>query len=106
MSKDTEIPPLEGISSRIFVKGLPYNITEADMRKHFSAGGRIITDLKLMPKRGIGFVGFKTPEDASKAVKFFNRTFIRLSKLSVELARPVSSGPFHTMRQRPLTLSI
>ena len=85
----TEKSTLEGESSRIFVKGLPYNVTDADLRKHFSANGREITDLKLLPKRGIGFVGYKSPEDASKAVKYFNRTFMRLSKLSVELARPV-----------------
>ena len=31
-------------SSRIFIKGLPPSITEADFKKHFSSGGREVTD--------------------------------------------------------------
>jgi multiple RNA-binding domain-containing protein 1 len=77
-------------SSRIFIRGLPPSITENDFRKHFSAQGREITDLKLIPKRRIGYVGYKTPEDASKAVKYFNKSYIRMSKVAVELAKPVS----------------
>ncbi|KAF4999182.1 hypothetical protein FGRMN_2641 [Fusarium graminum] len=77
-------------SSRIFIKGLPPNITEADFRKHFSAQGREITDVKLIPQRRIGYVGYKTPEDADKAVKYFNRSYIRMSKIVVESARPIS----------------
>ena len=76
-------------SSRIFVRGLPPSITEADFRKHFSAKGREVTDIKLLPKRRIGYVGYKTPEDANGAVKYFNRTFIRMSRVEVELAKAV-----------------
>lgn len=77
-------------SSRIFVKGLPPTLTEDDFRKHFSAKQEI-TDAKLIPHRRIGYVGFKTPEEAAKAVKFFNKTFMRMSRIGVELARPVNS---------------
>ncbi|KAI5467308.1 hypothetical protein BGZ63DRAFT_410311 [Mariannaea sp. PMI_226] len=77
-------------SSRIFVKGLPPSITELDFRKHFSANGREITDVKLIPKRRIGYVGYKTADDASKAVKYFNRSYIRMSKVAVEIAKPIS----------------
>ena len=77
-------------SSRIFIKGLPPTITEAEARKHFSAGNREITDIKLIPQRRIGYVGYKTPEDASGAVKYFNRSYVRMSKISVEPAKAVS----------------
>ncbi|KAL7926759.1 hypothetical protein ACQKWADRAFT_278499 [Trichoderma austrokoningii] len=77
-------------TSRIFVKGLPPNITEADVRKHFSAKNREITDVKLIPQRRIGYVGYKTPEDAQGAVKYFNKSYIRMSKISVEPAKPIS----------------
>ncbi|POR32757.1 Multiple RNA-binding domain-containing protein 1 [Tolypocladium paradoxum] len=77
-------------TSRIFVKGLPPNITETDFRKHFSAQGREVTDVKLIPQRRIGYVGFKSPDDASKAVKYFNRSYIRMSRISVEPAKAVS----------------
>ena len=75
-------------SSRIFIKGLPPTISEDEFKKHFSAKHEI-TDAKLISHRRIGYIGYKTPEDAANAVKYFNRTFIRMSKIGVELARPV-----------------
>ncbi|EGR47415.1 uncharacterized protein TRIREDRAFT_79287 [Trichoderma reesei QM6a] len=79
-------------TTRIFVKGLPPTITEAEFRKHFSAKNREITDVKLIPQRRIGYVGYKTPQDASGAVKYFNKSYIRMSKISVEPARPVGTA--------------
>jgi len=75
-------------SSRIFIKGLPPTISEEEFRKHFSSR-HAITDAKLIAHRRIGYVGYKTPEDAQKAVKYFNKSFIRMSKIGVEVARPV-----------------
>ena len=75
-------------SSRIFVKGLPPNLSPDDFRKHFSKQSAI-TDAKLIPHRRIGYVGFKTSEDATRAVKYHNKSFIRMSKIAVELARSV-----------------
>ncbi|KLU81285.1 multiple RNA-binding domain-containing protein 1 [Magnaporthiopsis poae ATCC 64411] len=77
-------------SSRIFVRNLPPTITEADFRKHFVTKEREITDIKVIPARRIGFVGFKTANDAAEAAKYFNRSYIRMSKISVELAKPPS----------------
>lgn len=74
-------------SSRIFVRGLPPKFTEDDVRKHFSKYA--VTDVKFFPHRRIGYVGYRTPEDAAKAVKYFNKSFIRMSKIFVEMARPV-----------------
>jgi len=76
-------------SSRVFVKNLPPSISEAEFRKHFSAQGREVTDVKLIPNRRIGFVGYKSPDDAAKAVKYFNKSFIRMSRIAVDLAKPV-----------------
>lgn len=75
-------------SSRIFIKGLPPTISEEEFKSHFSTKGHI-TDAKLISQRRIGYVGFKSPEEATKAVKYFNKTFIRMSKIAVEIARPV-----------------
>lgn len=81
-------------SSRIFIRGLPPNLSEEDFKKHFSAQ-QTVTDARLIPRRRIGYVGYKTPEEAAKAVKYFNRSYIRLSRLSVEIARPVSLNLGH-----------
>jgi len=79
-------------SSRIFIKGLPPSITEADFKKHFSSGGREVTDARLFANRRIGYVGYKTPEDAQSAVKYFNKTFVRMSRIGVEVARPIGES--------------
>ena len=39
--------------------------------------------------RRFAFVGFKTIEDATKALKFFDKTFFDTSRLKVEVALPV-----------------
>ncbi|RYO82274.1 hypothetical protein DL766_000651 [Monosporascus sp. MC13-8B] len=75
--------------SRVFVKGLPPNINETTFRKHFDYAGHI-TDIKLIPHRRIGYVGYKSPDEATKAVKRLNRSFIRMSKITVEPAKPVA----------------
>ena len=75
-------------SSRIFIKGLPPTFTDVEFKKHFSQN-REITDSKIFQNRRIGYVGYKTAEDAQKAVKYFNKTFIRMSKIHVEIARPI-----------------
>lgn len=84
-------------SSRIFIKGLPPTISEEEFRKHFSST-HSVTDAKLIPHRRIGYVGYKTPEEAQKAVKYFDKSFIRMSRIGVEIARPVRSRSTKQLR--------
>jgi len=77
-------------SSRIFVKNLPPTISEDEFKKYFGAK-QAVTDAKLISNRRIGYVGYKTPEDALKAVAYFNKSYIRMSRIAVEIARPVSA---------------
>ncbi|KAF2476142.1 RNA-binding domain-containing protein [Lindgomyces ingoldianus] len=85
-------------SSRIFVRGLPPKFSEDDFRKHFAKFP--VTDAKHFPHRRFGYVGYKTPEDAAKAVKYFNKSFIRMSKLAVEIARPISDETLPRSRRQ------
>jgi hypothetical protein len=80
-------------TSRLFVSGLPFKFTENDLRSHFAAQGDV-TDVKLFPERRIGFVGYKSAREASSAVEYFNRSFIRTSRIRVELARPVADRKY------------
>jgi len=75
-------------ASRVFVKGLPPSYTEDEFRIHFSKRYNV-TDVKLFPARRIGYVGFKIPQDATAAIKYFNKSFIRMSRISVEYANDV-----------------
>ena len=79
------------MSTRIIVKNLPKNITEEEIKKHFSQKGAI-TDVKIMHKengqsRNFCFIGFKTEQSAKEAIKYFNQTYLKTMKVSVEIAK-------------------
>jgi len=74
--------------SRIFVRGLPPSFSADDFKNHFSKISPV-TDARFIPHRRIGYVGYKTHNEATKAVKYFDRSYIRMSRIAVELARPV-----------------
>ncbi|KAI2638504.1 MRD1-like protein [Xylaria nigripes] len=76
-------------STRIFVRGLPPTVNETELRKHFSTKGHV-SDIKCFPQRRIGYIGFKSPQEATEAVKYFNRSYIRMSRIHVELAKPIA----------------
>ncbi|KAG7664163.1 MRD1 [[Candida] subhashii] len=80
--------------SRLIVKGLPKYYTEDNLRHHFAKQGNV-TDVKLMKKRNgesrrFAFIGYKSFEDAEKAARFFNKSFIDTARIDVELAKTFS----------------
>lgn len=72
----------------MFVSGLPPTFTNDQLKKHFASRFHV-TDAHVLPKRRIGFVGFKNPEMAKQAAGYFNKSYVKMSKISVEIARPV-----------------
>ena len=79
------------MSTRIIVKNLPKNITEKQLKKHFSEKGEI-TDVKIMKKengqsRNFCFIGYKDEKSAKNAVNYFNQTYLTTQKISVEIAK-------------------
>ncbi|KAK6462275.1 multiple RNA-binding domain-containing protein 1 [Scheffersomyces coipomensis] len=80
--------------SRLIVRGLPQYLTEDKLKDHFSKQGNV-TDVKLMKKRNgesrrFAFIGYRSMDDAEKAVRFFNKSFIDTSRIDVELAKTFS----------------
>ncbi|XP_053492038.1 probable RNA-binding protein 19 [Ictalurus furcatus] len=74
--------------SRLIVKNLPNGMKEERFRKMFAAFGTL-TDCGLKftkdgKFRKFGFVGFKCEEDASKALKHFNKSFVDTARVTVE----------------------
>lgn len=63
-------------------------MTKDQLWSHFQ-GKYPVTDAHVVADRRIGFVGFPSHEHAKNAVKYFNKTFIRMSRISVTLAKPV-----------------
>ena len=77
-------------TSRVFVQGLPPSLSSEDFQKHFSKVFPT-TDAKLFPHRRIGYVGYSSHDEACKAVKYFNKSYILMSRIRVELAKPTAS---------------
>lgn len=76
------------LTTRVFVSGLPPSLTTKDLRTCFGQKFNV-TDAHVLPGRCIGFVGLTDHDSAERAAKYFNKSFIRMSKISVELAKPV-----------------
>lgn len=77
-------------SSRICVKNIGKATKEAELRAVFGKCGEI-TDLKIMRRpdgtsRNFAFIGYRTADQAEAARKYFNNTFMGLSRLSVSSA--------------------
>ncbi|KAL4869163.1 multiple RNA-binding domain-containing protein 1 [Aspergillus spectabilis] len=81
-------------STRVFVSGLPPTLSNDQLKKHFATRFQV-TDAHVLPKRRIGFVGFKTSEVAQQAVSYFNKTYMKMSKISVDIARPIDAEPIN-----------
>ena len=92
------------MSTRIIIKNLPHNITTQQLKTHFSSqsgqttsfsgeitDAKLVTDTKTGAFRGFAFVGYRNSEQADKAVEILNGTYIDQQKISVEIAKPVTS---------------
>lgn len=87
-AEDTRISEVEPPTSRIFVSGLPSKFTSDQLAAHFGSQFDV-TDAHVITERRIGFVGFRDTQTAQNASKHFNKSYIRLSKITVDLAKPV-----------------
>ncbi|TMS03993.1 putative RNA-binding protein 19 [Larimichthys crocea] len=77
--------------SRLIVKNLPNGMKEERFRSMFAAFGTV-TDCSLKftkdgKFRKFGFVGFKSEEDATKALKHLNKSFVDTSRVTVEMCK-------------------
>ncbi|XP_076053451.1 putative RNA-binding protein 19 [Oratosquilla oratoria] len=80
--------------SRIVVKNLPTKVSEEELRQYFSKYGTV-TDLKLKYRNGefrrFGFVGFCNAEEAEKSCSYFNGSFFKQSRITVEICQDIVS---------------
>ncbi|CAK6440388.1 unnamed protein product [Pipistrellus nathusii] len=77
--------------SRLIVKNLPNGMKEERFRKLFAAFGTL-TDCSLKftkdgKFRKFGFIGFKSEEEAQKALNHFNKSFVDTSRITVEFCK-------------------
>jgi RNA recognition motif-containing protein len=86
------------MANRIFVGNLPYNVTEAELREHFSTVGPpsyiyIPTDRETGRPRGFAFLEFKERAQADEAIRCFNNQSFKGRYLSVNEARARDDRP-------------
>lgn len=86
------------MSTRIYVGGLPYSVTEQELSDLFSQHGtvesaRVISDKFTGQSRGFGFVEMKTDEEAQKAISALNGTQMGGRTITVNEARPQEQRP-------------
>jgi RNA recognition motif-containing protein len=87
------------MGSKIYVGGLPYATTDAQLQEIFSVHGavesaRVITDKFTGRSRGFGFVEMASSEDAQKAIQALNGTDLDGRNLTVNEARPQEKRSF------------
>eukprot|EP00794_Sanderia_malayensis_P013983 gene13983-15441_t len=80
-------------SSRLIVKNLPKDITKEKLIELFSSHGEL-TDLRLCKTksgefRKFAFVGFKREKEAANALKTLNKSYIKTSKIQIEIAKNI-----------------
>ncbi|KAM4616129.1 putative RNA-binding protein 19 [Polymixia lowei] len=77
--------------SRLIVKNLPNGMKDERFRGMFADFGALTDCTLKFTKDGkfrkFGFVGFKTEEDADKALKHFNKSFVDTSRVTVEMCK-------------------
>ncbi|HXG53009.1 MAG TPA: RNA-binding protein [candidate division Zixibacteria bacterium] len=82
------------MGTKIYVGGLPYSTTDAQLQEIFSAHGtvesaRVITDKFTGRSRGFGFVEMSTAEEAQRAIQALNGSDLEGRSLTVNEARPL-----------------
>lgn len=86
------------MAKKLFVGGLPWATTSAELKDHFSQAGTvtnssIITDKMTGRSRGFGFVEFENDDEAMAAIEMFNGKEFQGRPLVVNEAKPMTDRP-------------
>ncbi len=86
------------MAKKLYVGGLPYSTTDADLKDHFAQAGTVDSATIIMDKmsgrsKGFGFVEMSSDEDAAKAISMFDGKDFGGRNLTVNEARPMEERP-------------
>ena len=81
------------MNKKLYVGGLSYSVTDAELRDLFGAHGTVESASVVMDRytdqsRGFGFVEFSTAEEAQKAASALNGTEHFGRTLKVDISKP------------------
>lgn len=86
------------MSKKLFVGGLPYATTDAELNELFSQAGTVLSAVIIMDRmtnrsKGFGFVEMADDESADKSISMFNNQEYNGKKIFVDVARPMTERP-------------
>ena len=86
------------MSKKLFVGGIPYSITSAQLEEIFAKFGKInscdvITDRYSGQSKGFAFVEMEDDKAADEAIAKLNDTELEGRKIAVNVARPREEKP-------------
>ena len=84
------------MAKKLYVGGVPYSSTDADLRDAFAQCGEVLSASIIMDRmsgrsKGFGFVELANDEDAMKAIEMWNGKDFQGRKLTVNEKRPMES---------------
>lgn len=84
--------------TKLFVGGIPYRITEEELKAVFSEAGEVISvfipmDRETQRPRGFAFVEMSDDAAADKAIAMFDGKDVGGRQIKVSLARPMEERP-------------
>ncbi len=82
--------------TKLFVGGIPYRTTEAELEEFFSQAGDVVSvfiplDRETRRPRGFAFVEMSDDASAKKAIEMFNETDMGGRQIVVNMARPTEA---------------
>ena len=82
------------MSSKLFIAGFPYALTEQELNEAFAPAGsvvsaKIINDKETGKSRGFGFVEMATEAEAEAAIEMWNGKDLGGRRVVVNIARPM-----------------
>jgi RNA recognition motif-containing protein len=86
------------MGKKMFVGGLPYEVTETQLKSLFAACGTVISAKVIMDRetgrsKGFGFVEMATDAEAAAAIAKLNNSPVGERKMFVNEARPMEARP-------------
>jgi RNA recognition motif-containing protein len=82
------------MAKKLYVGGVPYSSTDADLRDAFGQAGEVTSATIIMDRmsgrsKGFGFVEMADDDGAAKAIELWNGKDFQGRKLTVNEARPM-----------------
>ncbi|MBT8507946.1 RNA-binding protein [Methanomicrobiaceae archaeon CYW5] len=73
--------------SKLYVGNLTYSVTDKQLEELFSEYGEV-KEVRVIERKGFGFVEMGTPEEAEKAMEALNETVFEGRTMRIDEARP------------------